>query len=176
VNTQLVFLHGKESSGQGFKANLLRSLFPHILTPDFDGSLEERMAQLAPILAYERDWVIIGSDLPPVFGPAQCADPHGSSMGGLMAALFTHQHQEQVQRLILLAPALTWPEFADTPLSPVAVPTTIYHGLRDTVVPLEPVRALAERAFTNLIFHAVDDDHRLRETVQTIDWPHLVMA
>lgn len=157
MNTQLVFLHGQESSSQGFKASLLRDLFPHILTPDFKGPLERRLAQLAPILADEADWVIIGS-----------------SMGGLMGARFTCQHPERVKKLILLAPALTWPGFADAPLSPVSVPTIIYHGLCDSVVPLEPVRALAERAFTHLTFYAVDDDHRLRETAQAIDWPSLV--
>ena len=115
------------------------------------------MAQLAPILADGSDWTIIGS-----------------SMGGLMGALYACQRPGQVKKLILLAPALTWPGFADNLPSPVSVPTVVYHGRRDTVVPLEPVRALAERTFTNLAFHAVDDDHRLRETVQAIDWPSLV--
>ena len=156
MNTQLVFLHGQESSSQGFKANLLRTIFPDILTPDFCGTLEERIDRLAPILADKRGWIIIGS-----------------SMGGLMGARFTCQHPERVKKLILLAPALTWPGFADASLSPVSVPTIIYHGLRDTVVPLEPVRALAEQVFTNLTFHAVDDDHRLREMAQAIDWPSL---
>ncbi len=51
---RLVFIHGMVSSGQGFKARLLRRHFPHILTPDFDGWLEERMAQLRPILPISR--------------------------------------------------------------------------------------------------------------------------
>jgi pimeloyl-ACP methyl ester carboxylesterase len=157
LNDQLIFIHGQESSSQGFKANLLRSLFPSITIPDFEGTLEKRMAQLAPILGDRLGWIIIGS-----------------SMGGLMAAIFTCQHPERVKKLILLAPALTWPGFADSFLRPVSVPTVVYHGTRDTVVPLEPVRALVERAFTNLTFHAVDDDHRLRETVQAVDWPTLV--
>jgi predicted alpha/beta hydrolase family esterase len=159
MDVRLIFLHGRESSGQGFKATMLRGLFPAVLTPDFTGPLEQRMAQLAPILAARSGWVIIGS-----------------SMGGLMAALFTCQHPEQVRKLILLAPALTWPHFADHPPAPVRTPTVVYHGRRDTVVPLEPVRALCEQAFTNLTFHAVDDDHRLREAVLAIDWPSLVRS
>jgi pimeloyl-ACP methyl ester carboxylesterase len=79
-----------------------------------------------------------------------------------------------VQKLILLAPALTWPGFADRPPTPISVPTVVYHGRRDTVVPLGPVRALCEQVFINLTFHAVDDDHRLRETARAIDWPSLV--
>jgi hypothetical protein len=39
-----------------------------------------------------------------------------------------------------------------------------------SVVPLEPVRALCEQVFINLTFHAVDDGHQLRETVQAMDW------
>ena len=138
---------------------MLRDLFPRILVPDFRGPLEERMAQLAPILADQSDWTIIGS-----------------SMGGLMAALFTCQHPEQVKTLILLAPALILPDFADHPPAPVSVTTVDYHGHGDTVVPLEPVRALCEQVFANLTFHAVDDDHRLRETVQAIDWSSLIMS
>jgi len=157
ANTTLIFIHGLMSSSQGFKATMLRGLFPDMLTPDFAGSLEERMAQLVPILANRSGWVIIGS-----------------SMGGLMGVLFTCQHPQQVQKLILLAPALPWPGFADHPPAPVSVPTVVYHGRRDTVVPLGPVRALCKQVFINLTFHAVDDDHRLRETAQAIDWPSLV--
>ena len=105
---RLIFIHGMVSSGQGFKARLLRRQFPHILAPDFDGSLEERMAQLLPILGDQPDWTIIGS-----------------SFGGLMGALFTCQHPGQVRKLILLAPALIWPDFANALPPPVPVPTAI---------------------------------------------------
>ena len=91
-----------------------------------------------------------------------------------MGALYTCQHPEQVKKLILLAPALTWPGFADHSSAPISVPTVVYHGRGDTIVPLEPVRAVCERVFTDLTFHAVDDDHRLLETAQAIDWPSLV--
>ncbi len=153
----LIFIHGLESSGRGYKGTMLRRLFPHILTPDFTGSLEERMAQLNPILAEKFDWVIIGS-----------------SFGGLMGALFTCQHPQQVRKLILLAPALIFPDFAANPPQPISVPTTIYHGQLDTIVPVEPVRTLAEQTFLNLTFHLVDDDHGLHQTVQAVDWLTLV--
>ena len=153
----LIFIHGMMSSSQGFKAVMLRGLFPAILTPDFSGSLEERMAQLLPILTDRSGWVIIGS-----------------SMGGLMGSLFAYQHPERVKKLILLAPALAWPGFADRSSAPISVPTVVYHGRGDTVVPLESVRAVCERVFTDLTFHTVDDDHRLHETAQAIDWPSLV--
>ncbi|MFH1908213.1 MAG: alpha/beta fold hydrolase [Chloroflexota bacterium] len=151
--TRLIFLHGLESSSQGEKAVLLHSLFPGISTPDFTGSLAERMAQLYPILGDKTGWTIIGS-----------------SFGGLMGALFTCQHPQQVRKLILLAPALSLPEFAEHLPPPVDVPTIIIHGTQDEVVPLVPVRALAEKVFRNLDYHIVDDDHRLHKTVHEIDW------
>jgi pimeloyl-ACP methyl ester carboxylesterase len=153
----IIFIHGLEGSSQGVKASLLRRLFPEILTPDFPGSLEQRMAQLNAILGAQRNWIMIGS-----------------SLGGLMAAMFTVRHPEQVKCLVLLAPALIWPDFAADPPSPVDVPTIIYHGSQDTLVPLAPVQELAQRSFRNLKFHAVDDDHGLHKTVHAIDWPALL--
>jgi pimeloyl-ACP methyl ester carboxylesterase len=137
----------------------LRGLFPEILTPDFTGSLERRMAQLEPILADRSGLVLIGS-----------------SFGGLMATLFACQQPEQVRKLILLAPALIHPDFVAEPPGPISIPTVIYHGQQDTVVPLEPVRTLAEQTFLNLTFHPVDDDHLLHKTVQALDWPALVTS
>jgi pimeloyl-ACP methyl ester carboxylesterase len=157
LSRNLIFIHGLISSGQGFKGNLLRRLFPDILTPDFEGPLGDRMARLASILSGGSSWTIIGS-----------------SFGGLMGAIFTAQHSQQVKKLIMLAPALIWPDFAQALPPPVSVPAVVYHGLRDEVIPLELVRPLAEQVFLNLSFHAVDDDHGLRITMQAIDWPTLV--
>jgi pimeloyl-ACP methyl ester carboxylesterase len=154
---RIVFIHGLESSGQAVKAQLLREIFPEILTPDFRGSLAERMAALEPILDRESGWTIIGS-----------------SFGGLMGTLYTCRNPQQVKKLILLAPALIWPDFARNPPSPVDVPVVIYHGKEDAVVPLEPVKQLVEQVFANLIFNVVDDDHGLHKTARGIDWGTLV--
>jgi pimeloyl-ACP methyl ester carboxylesterase len=156
-HTKLIFIHGMFSSSQGFKAKLLRELFPGMLTPDFRGVLAERMTVLDTILEGKDGWTIIGS-----------------SLGGLMGALFTCAHPGQVRRLILLAPALIWPDFAQNPPEPVDVPTVIYHGMHDDLIPLEVLQSLAEQVFTNLTFHAVDDDHRLQQTTQEINWSALL--
>lgn len=154
----ILLLHGLEGSSQGFKATFLRSLLPEIVTPDFEGSLEERMAQLDPIINDSSvPWVIIGS-----------------SFGGLMATLAAGQYPQRVRKLILLAPALTRPFLTESPPDPIAIPTVIYHGMHDTVVPLEPVQQIAEQIFTQVAFHVVDDDHALHQTVQTLDWLALV--
>ena len=64
---RLIFIHGLLSSGQSYKANLLRGYFPDILTPDFEGSLEERMAQLESILSDQ--WADKNGDGCPSGGP-----------------------------------------------------------------------------------------------------------
>jgi pimeloyl-ACP methyl ester carboxylesterase len=136
---------------------LLRDLFPGLLTPDFRGPLEARMQALLAILGKRADWILIGS-----------------SLGGLMAALFTCQQPAQVRKLILLAPALILPEFSASPPAPIDVPTVVYHGTRDSVVPLEPTRRLAEQVFHKLDFHVVDDEHRLFKTMQAVNWAAVV--
>lgn len=156
-DSRLLFIHGLEGTSHGVKATLLRGLFPDILTPDFSGSLDERMRALGEIVGQARGWTMIGS-----------------SFGGLMAALFTCGHPEQVDRLVLLAPALIWPDFAAHPPDPVSVPTTVYHGRQDQLIPPDLVRRLAEAVFLDLAFHEVDDDHGLFKTVHAIDWPHLL--
>ncbi len=157
ANDRILFIHGSESSSQTYKAGILRGLFPGMVTPDFTGSLDERMEQLMDIIGDTTDWTIIGS-----------------SLGGLMAALFTAQHPGQVRRLVLLAPALNWPDFSASLPAPLDIPTTIVHGTRDDVVPLEAVRPLAEKIFSCLTYHVVNDDHHLHKTAEEIDWKSLL--
>ncbi len=153
-----IFLHGLESNSQTYKAGLIRRYVPDLIVPDFTGSLWERMQALYPILGDERDWNIIGS-----------------SFGGLMGAIFTCQHPNQVRKLVLLAPALMLPEFASfLDIQPVTVPTTVIHGTADDVVPLEEVRQIAQKVFVNLTYHIVDDDHRLHKTAEQLDWEALL--
>lgn len=155
--SRLIFIHGSESNSQTYKATLLRSLFPGMLTPDFTGSLSERMAQLEVILGARTGWTIVGS-----------------SLGGLMAALFATQAAGQVRKLVLLAPALTLPEFAEIPPESIDVPTVIIQGTRDELIPLAVSRGIAEKVFTNLTYLVVDDDHRLHKTAEQIDWQTLL--
>ena len=155
--TRLIFIHGLEGSSQGVKATLLRESYPGILTPDFRGSLEERMHELYTLLEDSSGWVIIGS-----------------SFGGLMGALFACQKPQQVDKLVLLAPALIWPDFASSPPGPISVPVVLYHGRRDEIIPVESVRALAEQVFLDLDLRIVDDDHGLYKTVHAIDWAEVL--
>jgi len=152
-----LFLHGLDSSSQGVKATTLRQLFPNILTPDFQGSLEERMFQLSQIIGRKRDWTLIGS-----------------SLGGLMATYFACWHPKQVKKMILLAPALIWPDFVANPPPAIDIPVTLYHGTQDTLIPLEQLKPIARQVFRNLDLHVVDDDHSLLKTFFEIDWHTLI--
>lgn len=152
--SRLIYLHGLESTSNSGKARLFREWFPGMLTPDFTGPFDERMRQLHPIISDTTNWTIIGS-----------------SFGGLMGAALTCDHPTQVRKLVLLAPALMLDPFASQPnRQPVSVPTIVIHGTLDTVVPLEPVRVIAQKFFTDLTYHIVEDDHRLHKTVHELDW------
>ena len=151
---RLVYIHGSDSDSNSGKARLFREWFPGMHTPDFSGSFEERMSQLRALLSDQTGWTLIGS-----------------SYGGLMAAVFALEHEDQLRKLILLAPALTLEPLASLPdPGPLSVETLLVHGTLDTVLPLDPVRAVAEKLFGNLTLHIVRDDHRLHKTVSEMDW------
>lgn len=154
MSRRMIFLHGLESNSRAYKASVIRKSYPELIVPDFIGPLEKRMQALYPIMKNKKGWTIVGS-----------------SFGGLMGAIFTCEHPQQVEKLVMLAPALMLPQFAPyLSREPVSVPSTIIHGRQDTVVPLEKVRELAPRVFTNLKFEIVDDDHRLHTTTDSLDW------
>jgi pimeloyl-ACP methyl ester carboxylesterase len=127
------------------------------LVPDFTGDLSERMDQLESILGEQTGWTIIGS-----------------SLGGLMAALFASRHPGQVRKLVLLAPALIFPEFAEKLSRSITIPTVIVQGTKDGLIPLAPARELAEKVFARLTYMVVEDDHRLHKTAQELDWGKLL--
>ena len=154
----MIFLHGWESSSQTYKASVIRKSYPELIVPDFNGLLDKRMKTLYPILGDKKDWTIIGS-----------------SFGGLMGSIFTCEHPDQVKQQVLLAPALMLPQFAPfLDREPVSVPTTIIYGTQDTIVPLDKVREIARKAFTDLTYEIVDDDHRLHVTAERLDWKTLL--
>jgi pimeloyl-ACP methyl ester carboxylesterase len=156
-NATIIYLHGLESTSQSGKARQFAQLFPGMLTPDFTGSFDERMTQLARILGDKAGWTIIGS-----------------SYGGLMGGVFTRASPRQVRKLILLAPALRFPEFTSKRLTKIDVPTILIHGRQDDVVAPEPVRVIAQDVFTNLKYMAVDDGHRLHNAFEELNWPEIL--
>jgi len=53
-------------------------------------------------------------------------------------------------------------------------PVHVYHGRQDDVISLEDVQKAARQVFSNLTFHAVDDDHYLHKTFEKIEWDTLL--
>ena len=162
----ILFIHGLESSGHGFKGNLFRTILPEILTPDFTPfdlaiSLEKllkiRMSELEMITNNKTDWIIIGS-----------------SFGGLMATLFALQNPNKVLRLILLAPFLNTKLLDLKQYSSIEIPVIAYHGKSDKIVLAKVSKGRAELIFSNLTYNLVDDDHQLHTTVSKIDWKSLL--
>ena len=152
-----VFIHGLESSSRGTKALFFKERYPEMIVSDFEGDLNKRMTTLTTIVGNQQDLGLIGS-----------------SFGGLMAALFSLKYPARIRKLILLAPALCFKEYQLPDSEVIDVPVIIYHGAKDHVVPLGPVREIAEKVFSNLTFHVVDDDHLLHKTFRRINWDNLL--
>ena len=161
----IIFIHGLQSSGKGFKGLYFKKIIPEILTPDFvkfdpkrtiDDLLNSRMTQLNKLLSKKNLWVIIGS-----------------SFGGLMGVLYTLQNPRRVKRLILLAPYLATKLLKCDTLSPINIPAIVFHGKYDEIAEFKPSREQAYRLFTNLEFNATEDDHNLNQTVEKLNWIEL---
>jgi len=154
---QRIFIHGLESSGSGTKGRFFARHFPEVLRPDFSGDLATRMARLHALLAGGAPLVLVGS-----------------SYGGLMATLFAMDQPARLHRLVLLAPALNFPEFAAHGTGRVGVETWLYVGRSDTVTPAAAVEAAARQVFVNLHLRLVEDDHLLHAVFPRLDWPSLL--
>ncbi|MHA1913747.1 MAG: alpha/beta fold hydrolase [Promethearchaeota archaeon] len=162
----IIFIHGLESSGKGFKGRFLKDTIPQILTPDFEpfdpsvlmyDLLPKRMNQLNRILNSKNSLVLIGS-----------------SFGGLMASIFVFQHPERVKKMILLAPLLVSRKLKPRNHPPLDVPVFIFHGKNDKIVKCKYTRERARLLFTNLRHTVVDDDHSLHNTVKSLNWHKLI--
>ena len=128
-----------------------------MIIPDFTGHLQERTQELNKILLGKSEIIIVGS-----------------SFGGLMASLFAMENEDRVNRLILLAPAINLLELTDYHEKQISLPVWIYHGREDKVIPLKETKKVARKAFSNLSFNIVDDDHFLHRTFKTLDWDELL--
>jgi pimeloyl-ACP methyl ester carboxylesterase len=146
-----------ESSDQGTKARFFQDRYPEMIVPNFTGPLAERMEKLKGILSTETGIIIVGS-----------------SFGGLMAAIFAIENEPQVDRLILLAPAINLLSSMDYKEKNTSVPSWIFHGQNDAVIPLNQVQVMAHKLISQLSFHVVDDDHFLHKTFKNLDWGNLL--
>ena len=157
VESPVIFIHGQESSSKGSKGVFFRNLFPEMIIPDFKGEVSERMFKLYEFLEAKKGIIMIGS-----------------SLGGLMAALYTFQNRDKVKKLILLAPAINLSEFNPYLNEKLEIPVFVFHGKNDELIPLELIQNISKKVFSTLTFTILDDDHRLSKTFASIDWPQII--
>jgi len=162
----IIYIHGLESTGKGFKGQFLKNIFPEILTPDFEPFqnsisikilLKKRMLQLCTILKDKENWIIIGS-----------------SFGGLMGATYTLKQPKKVKLLILLAPFFGANLINPSRFQPIDVPIVVFHGKNDLTASIKRSKSLSHILFSNLEYNIVDDDHYLHATVERINWIQII--
>ena len=153
----LVFIHGLESTSQGNKAQYFRKAFPDMIIGDYTGDFQTRMSKLTGLLEGENNLILVGS-----------------SYGGLMAARFAADHEDRVKKMILIAPALTLEGFEKAVTKPIEMPVVIYHGRQDDIVDPDAVKQIAEKTFSHLEHHLVDDDHPLNTIFPQLNWKQLL--
>jgi pimeloyl-ACP methyl ester carboxylesterase len=92
----------------------------------------------------------------------------------MMATLYAMENGDAVDRLVLLAPALNFPDFSGYGIKRVSIPTWMIIGRQDTVTPAVVVVPIAKRIFTDLVYDEVNDDHMLAGSFRSIDWKSLL--
>lgn len=150
----LFFLHGLESSPQGFRARYLRERFPHIKVPSLPKDIWRRRAILEDLIQEPALFV-------------------GSSLGGLSALDFAVRNPQLTLGLVLLAPAVGFhnpeyrtPEVLDFVARlhvPREIPARVIAGNEDEVIPLQAIQGMVARSpqperIELLVFN---DGHRL---------------
>ena len=152
---KLLFCHGLESGPRGRKYHALVDAGHDVLSPDCRGEdLATRVRKIVGVLgATSSPLLIVGSS----FG----------GIAGLLAAIEAHEMGLAVPGLVLCAPALQNRQPpADTVSLFCPAPTTIVHGCRDEVIPIEVSRSFARDHGARLV--EVDDDHSLAGSLDVI--------
>ncbi len=150
------FLHGLDSSSKGSKGRWFAERFPEMRIPDFQGELATRLSLLETLCQGCNNLTLVGS-----------------SFGGLMATCFAIRHPGRCHSLVLLAPALNFPEFSP-PQVKVTIPTSLIIGNQDTVTPPNKVLPLARKSFSQLQICRYEDDHMLHNSFEKLDWYRLL--
>ena len=167
---KVLFAHGLESSPKGTKATYLAERFGAMSPELFEFGLEKQVETIVDALKKDAPMVLIGS-----------------SLGGLAALGAANQCPEKIAHLILLAPAVGTGSNEDafreaeqkrpglrrevlrfsSLAIPGSLPSTIIHGLRDTVVRAADVLELGHRSPSARLI-MIPDDHPLRASKELI--------
>ena len=151
----LVWAHGLWGSPNGSKVTAIRESGIEVISPDFN---EMELIDRVELL---KDTIEIGKVV-----------LAGSSWGGLACALTAIQIPEKLKGLLLLAPALHYPESPnDEPeklIAPDSVPVTIIHSTTDDIVPISASKNYIERSGNNVQLIEVEDNHVLEDSIEII--------
>ena len=151
----LVWAHGLWGSPNGSKVTAIRESGIEVISPDFN---EMELIDRVELL---KETIGIGNVV-----------LAGSSWGGLACALTAMQIPEKINGLLLLAPALHYPESPnDEPeklIAPDSVPVTIIHSTTDDIVPISASKNYIERSGNNVQLIEVEDNHVLENSIELI--------
>ena len=96
----------------------------------------------------------------------------GSSWGGLACALAAQRKSDKLKGLLLLAPALHYPEPPNNNpedlVAPKEVPVTIIHSIEDDIVPISASKDYIKRSGNNIKLIEVKDNHVLENSIELI--------
>jgi pimeloyl-ACP methyl ester carboxylesterase len=150
----ILFCHGLESVPHGSKYHALVAGGLEVVAPDCRGKdLRARVDIIVAAIAEHHPRVVVGSS----FG----------GIAGLLAALVCARDGVSIHALLLCAPALQLPDPPGLGITRgCPAPTTIIHGTRDDIIPIELSRAFARDNGARLV--EVDDEHALPGSLELI--------
>lgn len=146
------FAHGKESGPWGTKitrlAEVARARGFEVSSPDYRHTHDpkERVAHLLGLAPQAHTLVLAGS-----------------SMGGYVSAMACDALRPRA--LFLMAPALYFPGWDEEPAACPGL-TTVVHGWKDDIVPVE--RSLQFARPRNAALHLLDSGHTLNDQLPTL--------
>ena len=151
----LVWAHGLWGSPNGSKVTAVRESGIEVISPDFNEmELVDRVELLEKTI--EVGGVILA----------------GSSWGGLACALTAQKKPDKLKGLLLLAPALHYPQSPnnnpDNLIAPDGIPVTIIHSKTDDIVPISASKDYAKRSGNNVNLIVVEDSHVLENSIELI--------
>ena len=151
----LVWAHGLWGSPNGSKVTAVRESGIEVISPDFNEmELVDRIELLEKTI--QMGAVVLA----------------GSSWGGLACALTAQKKPDKLKGLLLLAPALHYPETPndnpDNLIAPEGIPVTIIHSKTDDIVPISASKDYVKRSGNNVNLIVVEDSHVLENSIELI--------
>jgi predicted alpha/beta hydrolase family esterase len=151
----LIWAHGLWGSPNGSKITAIRDSGIEVISHDFnDMELIDRVELLEKTM--EVGNVVLA----------------GSSWGGLACALAAQRKSDKLKGLLLLAPALHYPEPPNNNpedlVAPKEIPVTIIHSIEDDIVPISASKDYIKRSGNNIKLIEVNDNHVLENSIELI--------